>query len=62
VVRFISSLSMECHMRNEERIYEAPRLVERGDAVVATRIRSTLPHEPSGAPLQGIAGDVGFGL
>jgi len=49
-------------MRNEERIYEAPRLIERGDAVVATRIRSTLPHEPSGAPLQGIAGDVGFGL
>jgi hypothetical protein len=49
-------------MRNEELIYEAPRLIERGDAVLATRSRNTLPHEPSGAPLQGIAGDVGFGL
>ena len=49
-------------MRNEKRIYQVPRLIERGDAVVATRSRNTLPHEPSGAPLQGIAGDVGFGL
>jgi len=49
-------------MRNEERIYEAPRLIERGDAVVATRMRITLPLEPSGAGLHGIAGDVGFGL
>jgi len=49
-------------MRKEERTYEAPRLIERGDAVVATRVRSHFPLEPSGAPLQGIAGDVGFGL
>lgn len=49
-------------MRNEEQIYEAPRLIERGDAVVATRIRSFLPLEPSGAPKQDFVGDVGFGL
>jgi len=49
-------------MRNEERIYEAPRLIDRGDAVCATRIRSTLPHEPGNIGLQSAAGDVGFGL
>ena len=49
-------------MRNEERIYEAPRLIERGDAVVATRIRSYPPLEPSGAPRENFVGDVGFGL
>ena len=49
-------------MRNEERIYEVPRLIERGDAVVATRIKSTAPAEPSGVLREGTAGDVGFGL
>ena len=39
-------------MRNEERTYEAPRLIERGDAVIATRVRSHFPLEPSGAPLR----------
>jgi len=49
-------------MRNEQRNYEAPRLVERGDAVSATRVRRTLPHEPDGIGLLGFVGDVGFGL
>ncbi len=49
-------------MRNEERIYEVPRLIERGDAVVATRIRILPPLEPSGAPKQSFVGDVAFGL
>lgn len=49
-------------MQNEQRNYEAPRLVERGEAVSATRIRSTLPHEPNGIGLLSFAGEVGFGL
>ena len=49
-------------MRNEQRNYEAPRLVERGDAVRATRTRITPPQEPGNVAQLGAAGDVGFGL
>ncbi|HEX6816241.1 MAG TPA: hypothetical protein VF102_11245 [Gemmatimonadaceae bacterium] len=49
-------------MRNEQRNYEAPQLVERGDAVSATRIRRLLPFEPGTTVPQAGPGDVGFGL
>jgi hypothetical protein len=47
---------------NDRRIYQAPELTDRGNAIQATRVKLLGPLEPATMFGQFQAGDMGFGL
>ncbi|HXE59997.1 MAG TPA: hypothetical protein VN607_04800 [Gemmatimonadaceae bacterium] len=49
-------------MERTSRLYQAPSLQEKGDAVSATRIKVFGTLEPNGVKPKDTAGDTSFGL